>query len=84
MPKEDTFPFPLKYIDATRSTHTDLDVLQEKRVDDCWNVDANRSSLDSWKGFAKFTLLNEKPPKGYMWSGGRLTMIQTTTRPDHV
>ena len=25
--KEETFPIPLKYIDVTRSTHTDLDVL---------------------------------------------------------
>ena len=36
------------------------------------------------KGFTKFTLLKEKPPKGYMSSGKRLTKIQTTTRPDHV
>ena len=39
MPKEESFPIPLKYIDVTRSTHTDLDVMQEKRVDDYWNVD---------------------------------------------
>ena len=38
-------------------------------------------SIDSWKGFTKFTLLKDKPPKGYMWSGRRLTKIQTTTRP---
>ena len=30
MPKEETFPFPLKYIDVTRTTHTSLDVLLEK------------------------------------------------------
>ena len=29
MPTEETFPKPLKYIDATRATHTDLNVLQE-------------------------------------------------------
>ena len=50
VPKEETFPIPLKYIDVTRSTHTDLDVLQEKRIDDYWNVDSNRSLSDSWKG----------------------------------
>ena len=77
VPKEETFPAPLKYIDVTRSTHTDLDVLQEKRIDDNWKVEANRSLSDSWKGSTKFTLLQEKPPKGDMWSGGRLTMIQT-------
>ena len=65
-PKEETFPIPLKYIDVTRSAHTDLDVLQEKRIDDYWNVDSNRSLSDSWKGFTKFTLLKEKPPKGYV------------------
>ena len=32
-----------EYIDVTRSTHTDLDVLQEKRIDVYWNVDSNRS-----------------------------------------
>ena len=31
-----------------------------------------------------FTPLREKPTKGYVWSGGRLTKIQTTARPDHV
>ena len=41
MPKEETFPVPLKYIDVTRSTYTDLDVMQEKLVDDYWNVDSN-------------------------------------------
>ena len=37
-----------------------------------------------WTGFTKFTLLKEKPPKGYLWSGEGLTKIQTTARPDHV
>ena len=84
VPKEESFPIPLKYIDVIISTHTDLDVAQEKRIDDCWNVDGNRSLSDSWTGFARFTLLNETPPKGYMWSGQRLTKIQTTSRPDHI
>ena len=66
--KEETFPIPLKYIDVTRSTHTDLDVLQEKRIDDYWNLDSNRHLSDSWRGFTKLTLLKEKPYKGYMWS----------------
>ena len=63
---------------------TDLDVAQEKRVDDRWNVDGNRNLSDSWTGFTSFTLLNETPPKGYMWSVERLTNIQTTSRSDHV
>ena len=71
-------------MDVTRSTHTNLDVMQEKRIDDSWNVDSSRHLSNSWKGFTKLTLLKEKPPKGYMWSGERLSKIQTTTTPDHV
>ena len=82
VPKEETFLVPLKYIDVTRATHTNLEVLPEKRIDDYWNVDANRNLSDSWKGFTKFTLLKEKPPHGYVWSGERLTKIHTTTRPE--
>ena len=43
VPKEETFPMPLTYIDVTRATYTNLDVLQEKRTDDLWNMDASRS-----------------------------------------
>ena len=84
VPREETFPIPLKYIHVSWSSHTYLDVLQEKQMDDYWNVDSNRHLSDSWKVFTKFTQEKEKPPKGYMWSGRRLTKIQATTRPDHV
>ena len=59
----------------TRSTHTDQDVSQERRIDDYWNVDSSRHLSNSWK---------EKPPTGYMWSRRKLAKIQRTTRPDHV
>ena len=55
VPKEETFPFPLKFIDVKRSTCADLDVGQEKRIDDYWNVDEDRRLSDSWTGFTKFT-----------------------------
>ena len=55
---------PLKYIYVARSTHTDLDVMQEKRIDDYWNNDWSRHLSDSWKGITKFTRLKKKPPKG--------------------
>ena len=32
------------------------------------------------KEFTKFTLLSEKPPRGYMWSRGKMTKVQTTAR----
>ena len=39
MPKEGIFPNPLNYINVTRSTHTDLDVMQEKRIDDYFSIE---------------------------------------------
>ena len=50
-PREESFPIPLKYIDVTRTTHTNLDVKQEKRIDDCWNIDGSRDLSDPWTGF---------------------------------
>ena len=83
-PREESFPIPLKYIDVSRTTHTNLDVKQEKRIDDYWNDDGSRDLSDPWTGFTQFTLLEDKPPEGYMWSRERLTRKQLTSRPDHV
>ena len=83
-PREESFPIPLKYMHVTRTTHTNLDVKQEKRIDDYWNIDGSRDLSDPWTGFTQFTLLEEKAPDGYTWSGGRLTRKQLTSRPDHL
>ena len=83
-PREESVPTPLKYIDVSRTTHTNLDVKQERRIDDYWNIDGSRDLSDPWTGFTQFTLLEEKPPDGYMWSGRRLTRKQLTSRPDHL
>ena len=83
-PREESFPIPLKYIDVSRTTHTNLDVMQERRIDDYWNIDGSRDLSDSWTGFTQFMPLEEKPPDGYMWSGVRLTRKQLTSRPDHL
>ena len=83
-PREESFPIPLKYIDVSRTTHTNLDVMQERRIDDYWNIDGSRDLSDPWTSFTQFTLLEEKPPDGQMWSGGRLTRKQLTSRPDHL
>ena len=82
--REESFPIPLKYIDVSRTTHTNLDVKQERRIDDCWDIDGSRDLSDSWTGFTQPTLLIEKPPNGYMWCGRRLTKRQVTSRPDHL
>ena len=51
---EESFPTPLKYIDVTRTTHTSLDVLLEKHIEDYWNVDEDRELSDAWTGFTRF------------------------------
>ena len=53
-PKEESFPTPLKYIDVSRTTHTNLDVKQERRIDDYWNVDGSRDLSEYWAGFTQF------------------------------
>ena len=58
--------------------------MQERRIDDYWNIDGSIDLSDSWTGFTQFTQLEEKPPDGYMWSGWRLTKRQVTSRPDHL
>ena len=74
-PREESFPIPLKYVDVSRTTHTNLDVMQERRIDDYWNIDGSRDLSVSWTGFTLFTLL---------WSWERLTKRQVTSRPDYL
>ena len=60
-PSEESFPIPLKYIDVSRTTHTNLDVLQESRIDDYWNIDGSRDLSDPWTGYTQFTLGESLP-----------------------
>ena len=83
-PREESFPIPLKYIDVSRTTQANLDVMQESRIDDHWNIDGSRDLSDSWTGFTQFTPSDEKPPDAYMWSAVRLTKRQATSRPDRL
>ena len=53
-PREESFPIPLKYIDVSRTTRTNLDVKQEKRIDDYWNIDGSRDLSGSWTVFTQF------------------------------
>ena len=84
-PREESFPIPLKYIDVSRITYMNLDVKQEKRIDDYWNIDGSRDLSDSWTGFTQFTRLEKKNlPEDLCGPGGRLTRKQLTSRPDHL
>ena len=54
----------------------------KRRLDDYWNIEGDGDPSDSWRGFTRFTKLDEKPPNGFSWSAVRLTKKQTTFRPD--
>ena len=82
VPREESFLIPLKDIDVTRTADTSLDVMLEKNVDDYWSIEGDRDPSDSWTGFTRFTILDEKVPDGYTWSGKWLTKKQTTSRPE--
>ena len=84
-PTEESFPIPLKYIDVSRTTHTNLDVKQEKRIDDYWNIDGSRDLSDPWTSFTQFTLLEEKPPEGETdTSGGGLARVPKVRVCEHL
>ena len=57
VPKEGSFPIPLTYVDVTRTTHTNLDVLQEK------HINVQRHVGVEFVRFTEFTWLNEHPTK---------------------
>ena len=62
-PREESFPIPLKYIDVSRTTRTNLDVMQESRIVDCWNIDGARDLSDYWTGFTQFTPIGRETSK---------------------
>ena len=39
---------------------------------------------DFWTGFTQFTLLEGKPPDGYMWSGEEINEETAYIQPDHL
>ena len=59
-PREESFTVLLKYIDVSRTTHANLDVKQEKRIDDCWNIDGSRDLSDPWTGITQFYFVGRK------------------------
>ena len=82
VPREESFPIPL-------GTST----LPEQHIFhwmSCWKnilkITGTWMKKDNGQmhGFTRFILLNERPPDGHTWSGGRLTRKQTTSRLDNV
>ena len=57
---EDALSVPLRFIDVIRRTHTTLDVLQESRTDDYWNIDGDRILSAPWTVFYAVHNINWK------------------------
>ena len=66
LPREESFPIPLKYIDVSRTTCTNLDVKKEKLIDEYWNIDGSRDLSDPWTGVTQFSLLEETSRRIYV------------------
>ena len=78
-------PVPLKYVDVTRFTKTDLEVQSEISTYDTWLPgEAQRELSAPWTGKTKFDLIRQIPPPGHTYVDGRLTKSQETTRPGNV
>ena len=82
--KSQTILAPLKYIDVSRTAHTNLDVKQERRIDDYWNIDGSRDLSDSWTGFhSVYSFRRETSRRIYVvWE--RLTKRQLSSMSDHL
>ena len=59
-------PNPTRILSGDHDNAHESGVLQESRIDDCWNVDANRHLSAAWTGFTQFTILDEKPPNEFL------------------
>ena len=83
-PTTDDCPLPLEWLDILRETKTDLQHAELDCIDDFWTQDSLNGARDldeEWIGRTSFNILRPKPGKGLEWQNGRLTQVQTTTRP---
>ena len=69
-------PIPLKHVDVTRLTKTNLENFDEQSIEDVWDGSASdvRQLSDWWVGETVFYRFF-KEPKGYRLVQGRMTRI---------
>ena len=82
-PREESFPIPLKHIDVSRTTQTNLDVKQEKRIDDYWNIVGQEICLILGQVSLSLFFWKKNLQTDTCGRGGRFTRKQLTSRPDH-
>ena len=71
VPREETLPILIKHIDVT-ATHTSLDVMMEKHVEDCWNVDGEKRIVRCMDWLHKICSVKGK-------ATGRICMVRGET-----
>ena len=81
--RKESFPIPLKYIDVTRTTHTNLDVKPERRIDGFWNVDGSGDFFGSLDRFHSIYSIGRKTSRRIFVVRREITRKQLTSRPDH-
>ena len=79
-PREESFPIPLKYI-VSRTTHTNLDVKQEKRIDDYWNIWWLSRLVWSLDRFHTIHSIGRKSSRRIYLVRGEINEKQLTSRP---
>ena len=67
-------------MDVTRDKQSNLDVLQEERINDHRNVDGD-GFMDR---IHEVHFVERNTREGYMFSGQRSTTLQATTRSDYL
>ena len=72
MPKKESFPIPLKYIDVTRTSYTSLDVMLEKQIEEQWNVDGKKRIVRRMDRIHKICSIKGK-------ATGRMYMVRGET-----
>ena len=78
-----SFPVPLKHVDAVRRTNTSLDALQARRVDDCWNVDGDQKLSGPWTNSPNSQYWIMLHLKGVCVPVREKEKIQPTSRPEY-
>ena len=80
-PREESSPVPLKYIDVTRTTHTNWMSSKRSALMIIGTLMVLETCLILGQVSHNLLYSKKKAPDGYMWSGERLTRKQLTSRP---
>ena len=69
-PREASFPCSTEIFRRDQGYRYILGCNVAENIDNHWNVDGERELSDTWTGFTRFTVLDEKPPGWIHMVGG--------------